>query len=135
MKVAGVRLLLVPDKEDNIVGIITAADILSDLPVKKGQELEIAHDDLDVDTIMTPLNKVLAVDMGTVRDSRVGHIISTLRNHERQHMLVAETHGKTRQHVIRGLFSTTQISKLVGQDITDPEYAVHTLAEVYRKLG
>ena len=56
--------------------------------------------------IMTPLDRVLAVDMATVRDARVGHIISTLRKHERQHMLVVEIDGITRQHMIRGMFST-----------------------------
>ena len=135
MKVAGVRLLLVPDMEDKIIGIITAADILGDRPLKKGQELEVSHHDLHVDMIMTPLDEVLAVDMATVRDARVGHIISTLRKFERQHMLVVEIEGMTRQHMIRGIFSTSQISKLVGQDITEPEYAAHTLAEVYHELG
>jgi hypothetical protein len=33
------------------------------------------------------------------------------------------------------MFSTTQVSKLLGHDITDPEYAAHTLAEVQRELG
>ena len=135
MKVAGVRLLLVPDVEDNIIGIITATDILGDLPLRKGQELEMPHHDLHVDMIMTPLEEMLAVDMVTVRDARVGHIISTLRNHERQHMLVVEIDRMTQQHMIRGLFSTSQISKLVSHDITDPEYAAHTLADVYHELG
>ena len=135
MKVAGVRLLLVPDVDDNIIGIITAADILGDLSLKKGQELEMPHRDLHVDMIMTPLERMLAVDMVTVRDARVGHIISTLRNHERQHMLVVEIDRMTHQHMIRGLFSTSHISKLVSHDITDPEYAAHTLADVYHELG
>jgi hypothetical protein len=34
--------------------------------------------ELHVDMIMTQLDRVLAVDMTTVRDARVGHIISTL---------------------------------------------------------
>ena len=135
MKVAGVRLLLVPDVEDNIIGIITATDILWDLPLKMAQELEISHHDLHIDVIMTPLDRVLAVDMVTVRDVRVGHITSTLRKHERQHMLVVEIDRMTRQHRIRGLYSASQISKLVSHDITDPEYAAHTLADVYHELG
>ena len=135
MKVAGVRLLLVPDVEDNITGIITAADILGDRPLRRARELEMSHHELHVDMIMTPLDRVFAVDMATVRDARVGHIISTLRKHERQHMLVVEIDRMTRQHMIRGMFSTSQISRLVGQDITDPEYAAHTLAEVYHELG
>ena len=135
MKIAGVRLLLVPDVEDNIIGIVTAADILGDRPLKRAQELEMSHHDLHVEMIMTPLEGVLAVDMATVRDARVGHIISTLRKYEHQHMLVVEIDRMTHQHIIRGMFSTSQISKLVGQDITVPEYAAHTLAEVYHELG
>jgi CBS domain-containing protein len=135
MKVAGVRLLLVPDVEDNVVGVITAADIQGDLPLKKARELEVSHHDLHVEMIMTPLDRMLAVDMTTVRDARVGHIISTLRKYERQHMLVVEIDTMTRQHMIRGMFSTSRISRLVGQDITDPEYAAHSLAEVYHELG
>ena len=102
MKVAGVRLLLVPDVEDNITGIITAADILGDRPLRRARELEMSHHELHVDMIMTPLDRVFAVDMATVRDARVGHIISTLRKHERQHMLVVEIDRMTRQHMIRG---------------------------------
>lgn len=135
MKVAGVRLLLVPNKEDNIIGIISAADIQGERPVKTGQELEVSRQDIRVDMIMTPLDQVMAMDMVTIHDARVGHVINTMRKLERQHILVVEVERKTHQHTIRGLFSTSQISKLLGQDITDLEYAAHSLAEVYQELG
>lgn len=113
-----------------------ATDILGDLPLKKAHELGISHHDLHINMIMTPLDEVLAVDMVTVRDARVGHIISTLRKHGRQHMLVVKIDLMTRQHRIRGLYSTSQISKLVSHDITDPGYAAHTLAAgVYHEPG
>jgi len=135
MKMAGVRLLLIPDQEDNIIGIITAADIQGERPVKLSQEQGVPHDNIHVEMIMTPLDQVTAMDMVTVRNARVGHIINTLRKLERQHMLVAELDPVTHKHTIRGLFSTSHISKLVGQDITDLEYAAHSLAEIQQELG
>ncbi|MDH3899624.1 MAG: CBS domain-containing protein [Gammaproteobacteria bacterium] len=135
MKEAGVRLLFVPDRDDHIIGIIIATDIQGERPIRLAEESGILHGDISVAMIMTPLEEIGAVDMRSVSAACVGHIVNTLRSLERQHTLVVEVDQETEQHTIRGLFSTTHISKLLGQDITDPEYAVHSFAEVHRELG
>jgi CBS domain-containing protein len=135
MKVAGVRLLFVPDPDDNIIGIITATDIQGARPVKLTEETGIAHEQIRVDMIMTPLDQIMALDMAAVRDARVGHIINTLRRLERQHTLVVEVKPQTREQTIRGMFSTSHISRMIGHDITDPEYAAHSFAEIHQELG
>ncbi|MFV1973093.1 MAG: CBS domain-containing protein [Thiohalobacterales bacterium] len=135
MKMTGVRLLFVPDRDDHIIGIITAKDIQGERPVRLAQESGVLYGDISVEMIMTPLEEIIAVDLKSVEAARVGHIVNTLRSLERQHTLVVEVDRSTDQHLIRGMFSTTQISKLLGQDITDPEYAVHSFAEVQRELG
>lgn len=131
----GVRLLFVTDRDDHIIGVIHATDIQGERPVRLAQEAGIHHDDISVEMIMTPLEEIEAVDIRTVNDARVGHIVNTLRSLERTHTLVVEVDRQTGQHAIRGMFSTTQVSKLLGQDISDPEYAAHSLAEVQRELG
>jgi CBS domain containing-hemolysin-like protein len=135
MKEAGIHLLLVPDREDNIIGIITATDVHSERPVKLSQKSGISPQDTHVEALMTPLDEVMAMDMVTVRNARVGHIINTLRKLERQHTLVVEINRPGGEQVIRGLFSISHISKLMGQDVTAPEYAAHSLAEVHHELG
>lgn len=135
MKSAGVRLLLVPDRDDRIIGIITATDIQGERPVRLSEDLRIPHKHIHVEMLMTPLDEVTAMDMITVRNARVGHIINTLRKLERRHMLVFENDRLNGRQVIRGLFSTAHISRLTGRDINDPEYAAHTLAEVSHELG
>lgn len=135
MRSAGVRLLLVPDHEDNIIGVITANDIQGERPVKLSQKLGISHNHIHVDMLMTPLDEVTAMDMVTVRNARVGHIIHTLHKLERQHTLVVETDRTSGAQVIRGLFSTSHISKMMGHDVGRPEYAAHSLAEVSHELG
>jgi CBS-domain-containing membrane protein len=135
MKAAGVRLLLVPDREDNIIGIITAIDIQGERPVKLSQESGISHNAIRVRMLMTPIDQVLAMDMVTVRNARVGHIINTLRKLERHHILVVEIDRTAGGQIIRGLFSISHIGRMMGQDLTDPEHAAHTLAEVHHELG
>jgi CBS domain containing-hemolysin-like protein len=131
----GVRLLFVTDRDDHIIGVINARDIQGERPIRLAQESGIHHDDISVEMIMTPLGEITAVDIRAVNDARVGHIVNTLRSLERQHMLVVVINRQTGQHTIRGMFSATQISKLLGQDISDLEYAAHSLAEVQRELG
>jgi CBS domain-containing protein len=135
MRAAGTRLLLVPDRQDNIIGIITACDIQGERPVKMSQDLDISHHDIHVDMLMTPLDEVAAMDMVTVRNARVGHIIHTLRKQECQHMLTVETDRTSSDQRIRGMFCLSNIGKLMGQDVSDPEYAAHSLAEVSHELG
>jgi CBS domain-containing protein len=135
MKAAGVRLLLVPDREDNIVGVITACDIQGERPVQLSQDLRIPHTSIHVDMLMTPLDQVTAMDMITVRNARVGHIVNTLRKHECKYTLVVETDRDSGDQIIRGLFSIAHIGRLMGRNVSDPEHVAHSLAEVSHELG
>lgn len=135
MKESGVRLLLVTDREDNITGIITSYDIQGDWPLRLVQEQGIAHADIRVQMLMTPLDQVMAMDMITVLGARVGHIINTLRDNESRYTLVIEVDRDSGAQVIRGLFSIAYISKLIGNDVMDAEFAAHSLAEVQQQLG
>lgn len=135
MKTAGVRLLLVPDREDNIIGIITATDVQGERPLKLSQKSGIPPNDIHVEMLMTPLDEVMAMDMMTVRNARVGHIINTLHKLEHQHLLVVEISRPGDEQIIRGLFSLSHIGRLMGQDVSAPEHAAHSLAEVSHELG
>lgn len=135
MKTSGVRLLLVTNERDNIDGIITSYDIQGERPIQLMEEQRISRSDIHVDLIMTPLDKVEAMDMLTVNGARVGHIIETMRALQKYHTLVVEVDKVTHQYTIRGIFSASRISRLLGRDITQPEFALDTLAEVQRKIG
>ena len=133
MKVAGVRLLLVPEEDDKIIGLITATDILGERPVKLIEETRISRENIRVDMIMTPVEQIEALRMMTVRHASVGQIVDTMQALRRQHLLVVESGQGSERLKIRGLFSASQISRLLGRDITDPEYAAESLAEINRE--
>ncbi len=132
MKVVGVRLLLVPNEDDKIIGLITATDILGERPLKLIEKTRISRENIRVDMVMTPVEQIEALRMMTVRDASVGQIIDTIQALRRQHLLVVESEQGSQQFKILGLFSASQISRLLGRDITDPEYAAESLAEINR---
>lgn len=133
MKNMGVRLLLVTDEHDNISGVITSYDIQGEKPVRYSQQSGVEHHDILVHMIMTPLEKMAIVDLAYARQSLVRHVISTMRAIERPHALVVEFSGA--QARIRGLFSATQIGKLLGQAVFDPLHAARSLADIQQELG
>jgi hypothetical protein len=115
MKLAGVRLLLVTgEDEDNIQGIISATTILGERPIKMSQELRVPFADLKVSMLMTSQQNIKAISMISVKDARIGHIISTMKEIGRKHLLVTDIDEK-RRSVVRGLFSITQINKQLGR--------------------
>lgn len=129
MKRAGVRLLLVTDGQREIIGLITASDIQGEKPIKYAEENRVENSAVTVRMIMAPLEQIRVLNMLSVRDSQVGHIIETLRELERQHVLVVEVDDAGKQQV-RGLFSASQISKYLGRDVFDSEHFAHSLAEM-----
>jgi len=115
MKLAGVRLLLVADEdEENIQGIISATTLLGERPIKMSQELRVPFSDLKVSQLMTKQADIKAIRMMSLKDARIGHIISTMKDIGRKHLLVTDTDDKGRS-IVRGLFSITQINKQLGK--------------------
>jgi CBS domain containing-hemolysin-like protein len=128
----GVRMLLVVDIHNFVIGLITATDILGEKPVRIVQERGIDRTDVLVGDIMTPRERMEAVDMRDIAHARVGHVVATLRAMGRRHALVVETDDMGRQ-TVRGLFSATQVEKQLGTSIDTPEVA-RSFAEVGEAL-
>lgn len=125
---AEVRLLLVTDNEDNVLGVITARDILGEKPVYYLARTRGRREDLLVEHVMTPNEKIQALHIDDVLRASVGDIILTLKEAGRQHALVLEN-PRGGAYVIRGIFSTTQIGKQLGVDI-QPTGKVQSFAEL-----
>ncbi len=130
MKVRGVRLLLVTAEDDTLVGLITAKDIQGEKPVKIAQESRIPRSAITVEAVMTPQNSIEVLNMLSVRNAQVGHIVATLQQLARQHVLVVEVDPGTKQQTVRGIFSTSQISKQLGVNAAEVVARDATLAEI-----
>ncbi len=129
MKTAGVRLLLVLDESGEVVGQITAEDILGDEPIRLQQVTRMDRSDILVNAVMTALEDIRVMEWSHMKDAKVGHIVATLHQMERAHLLVVE--GSR----VRGLFSASQITRQTGQEIMEPALPAHSFAEIVHTLS
>jgi len=130
----GVRLLLVTNDERQVLGLITANDVLGEKPVQFALERGINRTEIRVRDIMTRrerLEVLLYVDL--IR-AEVGHIVATLKRMGRQHALVIDSSGDGGVQTIRGIFSASQIARQLGVTIQTTEVA-QTFAEIETALG
>ena len=129
----GVRSLLVVDDQNNILGLITANDLGGERPMQVIRTQGIRHCDVLVKDIMTPRERLDVIDMDDLKTATVGDIVATLQVQGRMHALVAE-HRADQSQVLRGMFSATQIGRLLGTNIETPTVA-HSFAEIGEELG
>lgn len=134
MVARGVRLLLVVDDTHAVVGLITARDIVGEKPVKLLRDHGGTHSALKVSDLMVARASIDVLDIATVERAEVGHVVATLKDHGRQHALVVEKDALSGEEALRGIFSATQIGRLVGTRIDTFEIA-HTFAEVEAELA
>ena len=123
----GVRLLLVADDQENVLGVISASDILSERPMRVAIERGLRRDELTVADVMTPAEQVEVIDYADVAPARVGHELETLRRAGRQHALVVEHDGPT---MVRGIFSISQIARQLGVAVEPGAEVARTFSEI-----
>ncbi len=124
-----VRMLLVVDYNDELVGIITATDILGEKPIQFVQSNGGNVKTLKVQDVMTPQTDIDALNIKDVSHARVGDIIETLKHHHRQHAIVVDSQGPRNEITLRGIFSLTQIARQLGVQVQTYDVA-QNLAEI-----
>lgn len=128
---ARVRLLLVTATNGDVLGLVTARDLLGEKPIRIAVDDGVARDSVAVARVMVPSERIQVLDYNEVQHSSVGDVVMTLREASRQHALVVE-HGP--QPVIRGIFSTTQIGRQLGAPVEASERP-QSFAEVEHLLA
>jgi predicted transcriptional regulator len=129
----GVRLLIVVDHNRVIEGLISAYDTMGERPINLMRERGLKHGELSVSDLMTPRAAIEVLDIASVLRAEVGHIIATLKEAGRQHALVVDRDQLTREPILRGIFSLTQIGRQLGVANLGFEIA-RTFAEIEAEL-
>ncbi|OIO73778.1 MAG: CBS domain-containing protein [Gallionellaceae bacterium CG1_02_56_997] len=124
----GVRMLLVLDDNEQVAGLLTATDVLGEKPMHFLQNMGGTHADIMVRDIMSTQRELQVLKLEDVQKSKVGSIVASLKKANRQHALVVAEGADGRQTVC-GLFSITQIARLLGAQVQSFELA-RTFAEI-----
>ncbi|MEW5888549.1 MAG: CBS domain-containing protein [Pseudomonadota bacterium] len=128
-----VRLLLVVDDRNMLLGLITTTDIEGDKPLRLVHQRGVRRGDLLVADVMTPREKLEAIPLEDVLRARVGDVVATLKAVGRQHAMVTD-HDEQGRQTVRGLFSASQLARQLGTVIHTTEIAGN-FAEVEEMLA
>ncbi len=134
MKSAGVRLLLVVDTADTIIGLVTARDIQGEKPTEIVRDTRQPHSQITVAMIMAPGADIPILKMDNVEHATVGDIVVTLKTLGRQHVLVSGKDPDSGVTQVCGLFSMSRVSRLLGEENPDSLAAAQSLMEILRGL-
>lgn len=128
MLARGVRLLLVVNHSNNIVGMVTSVDIHGEKPVLVAQKKDSKRGDLLVADVMVAVDKMDALSIDEVMKASVGDVVATLKAVGRAHAIVVG-HGQDDKQSLLGIFSASQIARQLGVQIHTHEMA-RTFAEI-----
>ena len=114
MIVRGVRSLMVVDAGEDVIGIVTSRDLMSErvLAASAAQGVEVGE--VSVGFAMTPGDSIEVLQLDDVLHAHVGDVVETLKHSGRQHAMVVERDPLSDKNVIRGVFSASQIARQLG---------------------
>jgi len=119
-----------------VLGIITSTDVLGERPIQLAHERGARHDEVLVRDVMTPAERLEAMELEDVLRARVGDVIASLRLSGRQHALVIESmQAQPSTRVVRGIFSLTQIARQLGLPPQPAHNIARTFSEIEAAIG
>ncbi len=128
-----IKLLFVTDTKEIIIGLITYSDLQGERPILFQQSNGVPRSEICVLDIMTGIGTIDAMEWSAVEHAKVGDVFMTMEKLHRQHSLVLDNSNPD-AYQIRGIFSISVLSKLLGLEIDTTEVA-KSFTEFGRILG
>jgi CBS-domain-containing membrane protein len=134
MQHSRVRMLVVTDESERVLGLVTAADLMGERPINVTQRERIVHVWVQVQHVMTSIAAAAPLDMRDVERAHVRDVVRALTDVGRQHLLVVEGHDASGRYLLRGIFSATQLGRQLGIPVA-PEGPARSFAELEQILA
>jgi CBS domain-containing protein len=115
----GVRSLFVVSEFPCVEGLVTAADLMGEKPVRLVTQRNLGRHELTVDDVMTRLSELDALDYDELKSASVQDVISTIKKVGHTHVLVVQAATKQGPARIRGVISITQIERQLGRAVLE----------------
>lgn len=125
-----VTTLLVVNEKDELIGLISAADIMGNKSFIESEKKRIPRGELKVEEIMTPYNQLLVLDYQDVKVAEVSNIAVTISQHKVEYAIVVDRE----KDQVRGLFTHHHLNQALGYDIFEKIDACNSLAELSEQL-
>jgi signal-transduction protein with cAMP-binding, CBS, and nucleotidyltransferase domain len=130
----GVRLLMVSGADEQVEGLISARDVMGEKPIQMALARGGKRDELTVRDLMVPAASIDTLYLNEVLNVRVIDILNALKSQGRQHIMVEDVDPASGQPRVRGVFSATQIGRLLGVPVLGFDLP-QTFAEIEAALA
>lgn len=107
MRQSHVRMMLVVNRHNRFVGIITDQDVGEQALIKRMTALRITRPEISAADCMRIKTSLMSFDFGELVKSSVGDVIETLKNYGQHHCLVMDRAS----HEVRGVISVSDIAR------------------------
>ena len=109
MQKAGTNLLLVSNDAQQIIGLISSADISGEKPIQYVKDTGKKRDQIKIKHLMTSIEDIPVISTQEAINAQIGDILSTLNSVASEYILV--TTQEYNSTAIRGVFSARVIAK------------------------
>jgi len=117
MKHTGVRCAFVVDeKKKDVIGMLTAYDILGEKPQQHMHFTRLSHDEVLVKDIMQKISDWRVVDIKDIEQSTVGDVLEVFNETGVTHLPVMET-TESNELRLRGLLSFAKVKRLLVNNL------------------
>ncbi len=113
----GNHTCLVTNDEHEIQGLISTHDILGVKPAQIIQRGSLKREQVLVHMLMQNLSDLVILDIESLNHAKVGHIVETLHQKKQNYALVVRHCPEKQGYIVRGLFSTPQISRQLHRNV------------------
>jgi len=118
--------ILVTNSDDKIIGTIALHYIEGQALQERARSLSVKPIDLSANDAKISLAHVNFTSYNYVKETKIGHILNTLVNYDRHHMVVYDK-DESGEKYIRGYFSLPFIRRKLGLELTHADYRMNTL--------
>ncbi len=125
------KMLLVIDDEQQVIGLITSADITGEKPIQYISKTSKPRNEIQVRHLMNNIKDIPALSIKDVLDSQIGDVLHTLNEIGSEYVMVIMDENK--QAIIRGVFSAKSIARAL-KIFFEPNPGARTFAEFTKAL-
>lgn len=124
------KMFLIIDAQECFRGVISMDDLVSEKVIRKMGVSRLQRQELTVDFVMTPRNRLQTVDLKLFQTATVGDLIARMKKYGERHLIVADAHTAS----IRGVVSAHSIARRMHTPLVINERAL-LFSDIYDAIA
>jgi CBS domain containing-hemolysin-like protein len=124
------KTFLVIDAQESFRGLISLDDLVSEKVMTKMGVSRLRRDELTVEFVMTPRNRLQAIEFKVFQLATIGEVLARMQKYGEHYMIVVETHSES----IRGIVSAHGIARRMHTPVVINERAI-LFSDIYKAMA